>query len=107
MMVLGRGALSTALWRAARAFDYGGLDPRDLKTALFCMSSLRKGEVLAYVGRIENLDDLRNPAVRRGRSPLLLPTHARWRLTTLQEAVLIPPPCRHQSATSFSARYNI
>ena len=35
----------------------GGLDPRDLKTALFCISFLRKGEVLAYVGRIHNLKD--------------------------------------------------
>ena len=36
-----------------------GLDPRDLKTALFCISFLRKGEVLAYVGRIHNLEDLK------------------------------------------------
>ena len=34
------------------------LDPRDLKTALFCISFLRMGEVLAYVGRIHNLKDL-------------------------------------------------
>ena len=38
----------------------GGLDPRDLKTALFCISFPRKGEVLAYVGRIHNLKDLKD-----------------------------------------------
>ena len=38
----------------------GGLDPRDLKTALPCISFLRKGEVLAYVGRIHNLKDLKD-----------------------------------------------
>ena len=37
----------------------GGLDPKDLKTALFCISFLRKGEVLAYVGRFHNLKDLK------------------------------------------------
>ena len=37
------------------------MDPRDLKTALFCISFLRKGEVLAYVGRIHNLKDLKDP----------------------------------------------
>ena len=31
----------------------------DLKTALFCISFLRKGEVLAYVGRVHNLKDLK------------------------------------------------
>ena len=39
--------------------------PRDLKTALLCGSFLRKGEVLAYVGLIHNLkelkDDMLNP----------------------------------------------
>ena len=35
----------------------GHMDPRDLKTALFCISFPRKGEVLAYVGRIHNLKD--------------------------------------------------
>ena len=34
-------------------------DPRDLKTALFCISLLRKGEVLAYVGSIQNLKDIK------------------------------------------------
>ena len=42
-----------------RALCTGGLDPRDLKTALFCISFLRKGEVLAYVGRMHNLEDLK------------------------------------------------
>jgi hypothetical protein len=37
-----------------------GLDPRDLKTALFCISFLRKGEVLAYVGSIQTLKDLKD-----------------------------------------------
>jgi len=37
----------------------GSRDPRDLKTALFCISFLRKGEVLAYDGRIHNLKDLK------------------------------------------------
>ena len=37
----------------------GRLDPRDLKAALFWLSFLRKGEVLAYVGRIHNLKDLK------------------------------------------------
>ena len=36
------------------------LDPRDLKTALFCISFLRKGEVLACVVRIHNLKDLKD-----------------------------------------------
>ena len=31
-----------------------------MKTALFCISFLRKGEVLAYVGRIHNLKDLKD-----------------------------------------------
>ena len=44
--------------RASSHPGAGGLDPRDLKTALFCISFLRKGEVLAYVGRIHNLEDL-------------------------------------------------
>ena len=44
----------------------GGLDPRDLKTALFCISFLRKGEVLAYVGRIHNLKDLMREKGRVG-----------------------------------------
>ena len=35
----------------------------DLKTALFCISFLRKGEVLTYVGRIHNLKDLKDPYV--------------------------------------------
>jgi len=35
------------------------MDPRDLKTALFCISFLRKGEVLAYVGLHHNLKDLK------------------------------------------------
>ena len=39
----------------------GGLDPRDLKTALLCISFLRKGEVLAYVGRIHSLKNLKDP----------------------------------------------
>ena len=47
-------------WRAC-AWRAGGLDPRDLKTALFCISFLRKGEVLAYVVRIHNLKDLKDP----------------------------------------------
>jgi hypothetical protein len=41
-----------------RSLCTGGLDPRDLKTALLRISFLRKGEVLAYVGRIHNLKDL-------------------------------------------------
>jgi hypothetical protein len=32
-------------------------DPSDLKTAIVFGSFLRKGEVLAYVGRIHNLKD--------------------------------------------------
>ena len=32
---------------------------RDLKTALFCICFLRKGELLAYVGSIQNLTDLK------------------------------------------------
>ena len=47
-----------------RALCTGGLDPRDLKTALFCISFLRKGEVLAYVGRIHNLKDLKGHSPR-------------------------------------------
>ena len=45
------------------------LDPRDLKTALFCISFLRKGEVLAYVGSIQNLKDLKDetPKTQGGR----------------------------------------
>ena len=39
--------------------EIGGLDPRDLKTALVCTSFLRKGEVLAYVGLPQNLQDLK------------------------------------------------
>ena len=42
-----------------RALCTGGLDPGDLKTALFCVSFLWKGGVLAYVGRIHNLKDLK------------------------------------------------
>ena len=42
-----------------RALCTGELDPRDLKTALFCTSFLRKGEVLAYVGLPPNLKDLK------------------------------------------------
>ena len=38
----------------------GGPDPRVLKTALFCISFLRKGEVLACVGSIQNLKDLKD-----------------------------------------------
>ena len=40
-----------------QALCTGGLDPRDLKTALFCISFLRKGEVLAYVRLPQNLKD--------------------------------------------------
>jgi len=36
-----------------------GLDPRDLKTALLCVSFLQKGEVLAHVGLHHNLKDLK------------------------------------------------
>ena len=46
-----------------------GLDPRDLKIVLFCISFLRKGEVLAYIGSIQNLKDLKAMVVRDGRSP--------------------------------------
>jgi len=38
----------------------GGLDARDLKTALLCTSFLQKGEVLAYVGLNHNLKDLKD-----------------------------------------------
>ena len=44
--------------REASALCTRGLDPKDLKTALFCKSFLRKGEVLAYGGSIRNLKDL-------------------------------------------------
>ena len=44
-----------------RALCTGGLDPGDLATALFCISFLRKGEVLAYVWHIHNLKDLKDP----------------------------------------------
>ena len=44
-----------------------GLDPGDQKTALFCISFLRKGEVLAYVGRVHNLEDLQD-GIRSGRA---------------------------------------
>ena len=43
-----------------RVVCIGGLDPRDLKTALLSGSSLRKDEVLAFVGRIYNLKDLKD-----------------------------------------------
>ena len=46
--------------RTPRALCTEGLDPRDLKTALLCISFLRKGEVLAYAGRIHNLNDLKD-----------------------------------------------
>ena len=46
----------------ARALCTGGLDPRDPKTAPFCISFLRKGEVLAYVGLPQNLKDLKKAA---------------------------------------------
>jgi hypothetical protein len=46
-----------------RAVYTGELDPRDLKTALLCISFLRKGEVLAYVGRNQNLKDLKGTFV--------------------------------------------
>ena len=36
------------------------LATRDLKTSLLFGSFLRKGEVLAYVGRIHNLKDLKD-----------------------------------------------
>ena len=42
-----------------RALCSGGLDPRNLKTALFCISFLRKGVVLAYLRRIHNLKNLK------------------------------------------------
>ena len=50
---LGEGAYMAAVFVCT-----GGLDPRGLKTALFCISFLRKGEMLAYVGHIHNLKDL-------------------------------------------------
>ena len=41
--------------------DFGvRFGPQDLNTALFCISFLRKGKVLAYVGRIHNLKDLKD-----------------------------------------------
>ena len=43
-----------------RPLRTGGLDPRDLKTALSCISFLRKGVVLAYVGLPQNLKDWRD-----------------------------------------------
>ena len=43
-----------------RSLCTGGLDPRDLNIARFCISFLRKGEVMAYVGRIHNLKDLKD-----------------------------------------------
>ena len=46
------GVLRCRVWGA------GSMDPKDLKTALFCISFLRRAEVLAYVGRIHNLKDL-------------------------------------------------
>ena len=64
-----------------RAVCTGGLDPRDLKTALFCISFLRKGEVLAYVGRIHNPKELKGlfktPQQSHPLSPVHDPLH--WR----------------------------
>ena len=48
----------------------GGLDPRDLKTALSCGSFLRKGEVLANVRLIHNLKDLKATPHRGGNNNL-------------------------------------
>ena len=63
-----RSALSTGGFSSSpRAVCTGGLDPRDLKTALFCISFLRRGEVLAYVGRIHNLKDLKAEGARTRR----------------------------------------
>ena len=58
------GALSPAAQKSpASAITLKSATPsrltRDLKTALLCISFLRKGEVLAYVGRIHNLKDLK------------------------------------------------
>ena len=57
----------TALSDEASGVCIGGLDPRDLKTALLFGSFLRKGEVLAYVGRIHNLKDLKG-GIQPGRA---------------------------------------
>ena len=62
----------------------GGLDPRDLKTALLFGSFLRKGEVLAYVGRIHNLKDLKDslsppPALRAEKLAIFDPLDSCWR----------------------------
>ena len=56
----------------------GGLDPRDLKTALFCISFLRKGEVLAYAGLPQNQKDLK---VCCERDPLWINSNNRLRTT--------------------------
>ena len=46
--------------RNGRPLCTRGLDPRDLKTALFYISFLRKGEALVYVGLPQNLKDLKD-----------------------------------------------
>jgi len=44
-----------------------GKEPKH-HTALFCISFLRKGEVLAYVGRIYNLKDLKKKDLKEFRT---------------------------------------
>ena len=56
-----------------RALCTGGLDPRDLKRAFFCISFLRKGEVLACVG-IHNQKDLKDRPLQKSppQAPIFL-----------------------------------
>ena len=66
---------------------FRGLDPRGLKTALFCISVLRKGEVLAYVGCIHNLKDLKGGHL----DVAVLPETRRLRIVPVARAV-VPAP---------------
>ena len=79
------------------------LDPRDLKTALLFGSFLRKGEVLAYVGRIHNLKDLKVVGTRF-RGGLVIKAHRLFYHSTLGSRVIkkkkksqYPPPSGRQA----------
>ena len=61
LVYLHKPYLRTTLSSSPRAVCTGGLDSRDLTTGLFCISFLRKGEVLAHVGLHHNLKDLKKP----------------------------------------------
>ena len=49
-----------------------------MKTALFCISFVRKGEVSAYVGRIHNLKDLKDLRMSMEIGVVPAPTHLFW-----------------------------